>query len=280
MRRSFQIQKNVAWFKIRELESHRRTHGHNVRRSLCAGFILYKLLRRGYECDLSKSTNPFSKIRLCLSRLSASSFQPWSLLPSARLSQQPVFVFHHYKNEKKKVPLWVLSLLFFLFLVKKPTQRVAEINDAVLHALEDKLKHQLIMAIADQKSPPDNYSNGNKVWGFFKLPFRGSNANTTPSSSSLTHLHHQNNAQVEGSNAYASNSVSSVARSFLPTRRRLKLDPATKLYFPCNFFPFLFFFLVFLILFLHFGWSSLLWLLSIFHVLFSVNFVNFLLCFT
>ncbi|PIA34394.1 hypothetical protein AQUCO_03800185v1 [Aquilegia coerulea] len=29
-----------------------------------------------------------------------------------------------------------------------------------------------------------------------------------------------------------SNSVSSVARSLLPTRRRLRLDPSTKLYFP------------------------------------------------
>ncbi|OAY26083.1 vesicle-associated protein 4-2 isoform X1 [Manihot esculenta] len=86
------------------------------------------------------------------------------------------------------------------------------------------------MAIADQKSPSDN--NNNKVWGFFKLPFRGSNSNTTPSSSSSTHLHNHNNPQIEGSNAHASNSVSSVARSLLPTRRRLKLDPAAKLYFP------------------------------------------------
>ncbi|KAJ9168941.1 hypothetical protein P3X46_020415 [Hevea brasiliensis] len=91
------------------------------------------------------------------------------------------------------------------------------------------------MAIADQKSSSDNNnnnSNNNKVWGFFKLPFRGSNANTTQSSSLSTHLHNQNNPQVEGSNAHASNSVSSVARSLLPTRRRLKLDPAAKLYFP------------------------------------------------
>lgn len=90
------------------------------------------------------------------------------------------------------------------------------------------------MAIADQKSPSDN--NNNKVWGFFKLPFRGSNSNTTPSSSSSTHLHNHNNPQIEGSNAHASNSVSSVARSLLPTRRRLKLDPAAKLYFPCKYF--------------------------------------------
>ncbi|XP_044460799.1 vesicle-associated protein 4-2-like [Mangifera indica] len=83
------------------------------------------------------------------------------------------------------------------------------------------------MAIADQKSPSDN-----KVWGFFKLPFRQSR-NTTSSSSSTPHHHHnQANHHTEGSNPHASNSVSSVARSFLPARRRLKLDPPKKLYFP------------------------------------------------
>ncbi|KDP20876.1 hypothetical protein JCGZ_21347 [Jatropha curcas] len=89
------------------------------------------------------------------------------------------------------------------------------------------------MAIAEHKSPSDtnnNSTNNNKVWGLFKMPFRGGNGNTTPSSS--THQHSQSNSQVEGSNTQASNSVSSVARSLLLTRRRLKLDPATKLYFP------------------------------------------------
>jgi len=119
------------------------------------------------------------------------------------------------------------------------------------------------MAIAEeqqqqqQKSPSDG-----KVWNFFKLPFRHSN--TTPSSSSSSHnapphhtnsnysanhstVSHSNNSniinmsnisnnnhhlQVEGSNPHGSNSVSSVARSLLPARRRLKLDPSNKLYFP------------------------------------------------
>ncbi|GMY37210.1 vesicle-associated protein 4-2-like [Fagus crenata] len=122
------------------------------------------------------------------------------------------------------------------------------------------------MAIADRKSP----SSDGKVWNFFKLPFRHSNTNTTSSSSSSSHNpppppphhHHQNNnnnnnsnysttnsnssmnnnninnnnhnnnPQVEGSNPHSSNTVSSVARSLLPARRRLKLDPANKLYFP------------------------------------------------
>ncbi|KAF5742230.1 Vesicle-associated 4-2 -like protein [Tripterygium wilfordii] len=84
------------------------------------------------------------------------------------------------------------------------------------------------MAIADQKSPSDG-----KIWGFFKLPFRGNSTNTTSSSSSsMHHQHNQSNSLVEGSNGHGSSSVSSVARSILPTRRRLKLDPTNKLYFP------------------------------------------------
>eukprot|EP00258_Populus_trichocarpa_P003675 XP_002304997.2 vesicle-associated protein 4-2 isoform X1 [Populus trichocarpa] len=110
------------------------------------------------------------------------------------------------------------------------------------------------MAIADQRSPTDNTpsNNNSKVWGFLKLPFLGgSNTNTTPSSSTTNtptstmmmmqqqqqqhhhHHNHQPNSLIEGSNPpLASNSVSSVARSLLPTRRRLKLDPSSKLYFP------------------------------------------------
>ncbi|KAL4274072.1 hypothetical protein GQ457_13G005990 [Hibiscus cannabinus] len=82
-----------------------------------------------------------------------------------------------------------------------------------------------------QKSPSDG-----KVWGFFKLPFKQTrNGNgTTSSSSSASHLQSQSQPHVEGSNHHGSaNSVSSVAKSLLPTRRRLKLDPANKLYFPC-----------------------------------------------
>uniref|UniRef100_A0A5B6YT88 Putative vesicle-associated protein 4-2 n=1 Tax=Davidia involucrata TaxID=16924 RepID=A0A5B6YT88_DAVIN len=91
------------------------------------------------------------------------------------------------------------------------------------------------MAIADEKSPSDG-----KVWGLFKLPFRNSGNTHSTSSSSSQNTHHQNqqqqsqvNPQVEGSNPHSnSSSVSSVARSLLPTRRRLRLDPSNKLYFP------------------------------------------------
>ncbi|KAJ9690269.1 hypothetical protein PVL29_012761 [Vitis rotundifolia] len=88
------------------------------------------------------------------------------------------------------------------------------------------------MAVPDQRSHSDG-----KVWGFFKLPFRGNNnitmsSSSTSHSSHLQHHHNQSNMQVEGSNLHTSGSVSSVARSLLPTRRRLRLDPSKKLYFP------------------------------------------------
>ncbi|XAR66381.1 hypothetical protein NMG60_11012600 [Bertholletia excelsa] len=94
------------------------------------------------------------------------------------------------------------------------------------------------MAIAEDKSPSDG-----KILGLFKLPFRhsGNTHFTTSSSSSSQSAYrhsqfHQNqsNSQVEGSNPHSasSSSVSSVARSLLPTLRRLRLDPTSKLYFP------------------------------------------------
>lgn len=92
------------------------------------------------------------------------------------------------------------------------------------------------MAVADRKSSSSSSSSDSKLWGFFSRPFRQS------SSSQTVHHHHphQNHShqssQVDGSIPHGSTSVSSVARSLLPTRRRLKLDPSNKLYFPCMFF--------------------------------------------
>ncbi|KAF5944340.1 hypothetical protein HYC85_018417 [Camellia sinensis] len=91
------------------------------------------------------------------------------------------------------------------------------------------------MPVADEKSPSEG-----KILGLFKLPFRNS-SNTTSSSNVQHHQSHQTNSQVEGLNPHNNNnnnnngslsSVSSVARSLLPTRRRLRLDPSNKLYFP------------------------------------------------
>ncbi|KAL2343938.1 hypothetical protein Fmac_005223 [Flemingia macrophylla] len=90
------------------------------------------------------------------------------------------------------------------------------------------------MAVAAAEPKPHSEP---KVWNLFKLPFRHS-ANTTSSSSSSSanlhnhHHHNPHNLPLEGSTSQTSNSVSSVARSLLPTRRRLKLDPSNKLYFP------------------------------------------------
>ncbi|KAL6992655.1 Vesicle-associated protein 4-2 [Sarracenia purpurea var. burkii] len=92
------------------------------------------------------------------------------------------------------------------------------------------------MAIADQKTPSDG-----KILGFFKLPFRHSASEHSTTSSRSSNGHHhiqhqlsQTNSLVDGSNPHTatSSSVSSVARSLLPTRRRLRLDPSSKLYFP------------------------------------------------
>ncbi|KAL3345435.1 hypothetical protein AABB24_024412 [Solanum stoloniferum] len=90
------------------------------------------------------------------------------------------------------------------------------------------------MAIADEKD--------RKVWGLFKLPFRNAPSTTTSRSSSHNTLHYRSQQHQslgitsldDGSVPRSNNSssVSSVARSFLPARRRLKLDPSNKLYFP------------------------------------------------
>ncbi|KAF8391430.1 hypothetical protein HHK36_023735 [Tetracentron sinense] len=81
-----------------------------------------------------------------------------------------------------------------------------------------------MMAIADEKSA----SNG-KVWSLRRIPFWQTNNASSSQNNQQQNLNHQ---QVEESNPHATNTVSSVARSLLPTRRRLRLDPANKLYFP------------------------------------------------
>jgi hypothetical protein len=125
----------------------------------------------------------------------------------------------------------VKAIISFIFLSSSFSQ--SELNT--------EQRNKQIMAVTDPKPHSEP-----KVWNFFKLPFRHSNTsstNTTSSSSAANnnlhhHHHHQQqhhhnpNNPLEGSTSHTSNSVSSVARSLLPTRRRLKLDPSTKLYFP------------------------------------------------
>lgn len=95
-----------------------------------------------------------------------------------------------------------------------------------------------------------------KAWSFCKMPlWQSSNTNSNHSSSTVTnnsnlssstrsnsfhHFNHQPQLGGDrerhhyslGSSASSAVSVSSMAKSFLPTRRRLRLDPPTKLYFP------------------------------------------------
>ncbi|KAG0478926.1 hypothetical protein HPP92_013645 [Vanilla planifolia] len=87
-----------------------------------------------------------------------------------------------------------------------------------------------------------------KIWGLCRMPFLqigssgGGGTSLTNSSSSLTRQqkHHGgyqlgSTTVVAGSGAEQSSggsSVSTMAKSLLPTRRRLRLDPPNKLYFP------------------------------------------------
>lgn len=119
-----------------------------------------------------------------------------------------------------------------------------------------------VMPIVDDRPPSDG--GGSKLWGILKLPFRSSR-NTTPHTSTLSSSY-----QIERSHAHKKNekyssssttSVSSLVRSLLPTRRRLRLDPRNKLYFPCM--NLLHYFLP-LLLFLFENWSFLIfWVLII-----------------
>lgn len=97
------------------------------------------------------------------------------------------------------------------------------------------------MAVDEQKSGAEG-----KVWGLCKMPFwQSSNGFSSSSSSSMQNNNNNNNndnsrvyqqnqsQQVMGrSSVVNSSNVSSMAKSLLPTRRRLRLDPSTKLFFP------------------------------------------------
>ncbi|CAO1941600.1 unnamed protein product [Urochloa humidicola] len=86
-------------------------------------------------------------------------------------------------------------------------------------------------------------SGGGKLWNLCRMPFRqagGAPAAAPPQSSSSSGIHHSaarygHEAPVAGDGAAqgaSAGSISSVAKSLLPARRRLRLDPANKLYFP------------------------------------------------
>eukprot|EP01018_Ginkgo_biloba_P027397 Gb_19019 [translate_table: standard] len=72
-----------------------------------------------------------------------------------------------------------------------------------------------------------------KGWNLCRMPFW----QPGPSSHTHTHSHSQNPSQSQqegtsGSDSSGIHTVSAVARALLPTKRRLRLDPENKLYFP------------------------------------------------
>ncbi|CAD6217617.1 unnamed protein product [Miscanthus lutarioriparius] len=102
------------------------------------------------------------------------------------------------------------------------------------------------MAISGEErhAPAGGDSGGGKLWNLCRMPFRqagGAPASAPPQSSSSSGIHHHSagryghEAPVAGDRAVqaaSAGSISSVAKSLLPARRRLRLDPANKLYFP------------------------------------------------
>ncbi|KAL6656761.1 hypothetical protein ACP70R_004541 [Stipagrostis hirtigluma subsp. patula] len=99
------------------------------------------------------------------------------------------------------------------------------------------------MAISGEErhAPAGGDSAGGKIWNLCRMPFRQAGAAPAPPPSS-SGIHHSagrygHEAPVAGDGAGGAQvapagSISSVAKSLLPARRRLRLDPANKLYFP------------------------------------------------
>ncbi|KAK8624629.1 hypothetical protein V6N13_089519 [Hibiscus sabdariffa] len=95
------------------------------------------------------------------------------------------------------------------------------------------------MGVDEEKSEGEE-----KVWGLCRMPFwqtSSSNANANGSSSSssssmgnniLYQQQSQSSQLGERSTVTSTNGLFSMAKSLLPTRRRLRLDPPNKLYFP------------------------------------------------
>lgn len=101
------------------------------------------------------------------------------------------------------------------------------------------------MAVANEKPTMSEV----KVWSLCRLPFWQSSNNGTTTAAAGSSSLQQNNPATD--HQQPSIKVASVAKSFLPTRRRLGLDPPNKLYFPCMWtilFPFdayfIFFYLI------------------------------------
>jgi hypothetical protein len=86
-----------------------------------------------------------------------------------------------------------------------------------------------------------NKTNGDHNMKLFRLcPFwqTATNSSSSSSTQNLNHSHKGSSNSVRhvavNSSGLKSTTVSSVARSLLPAPRRLRLDPANNLYFPCT----------------------------------------------
>ncbi|XP_009353201.1 vesicle-associated protein 4-2 [Pyrus x bretschneideri] len=93
------------------------------------------------------------------------------------------------------------------------------------------------MAVEAEKSGYDG-----KLWSLFKIPFwqsgNASSSSSSSSSSTLSSMHHNVHHQLGHESAaertalHSASTVSYVTKSLLPARRRLRLDPPNKLFFP------------------------------------------------
>ncbi|KAI9086627.1 hypothetical protein K1719_031221 [Acacia pycnantha] len=89
------------------------------------------------------------------------------------------------------------------------------------------------MALESQKVGSDG-----KVWNLCRMPFWQTSQSSSAASSttSMHYAHHQQNINLQSGDRstqhQSSSTVSSMAKSLLPTRKRLRLDPTNKLYFP------------------------------------------------
>lgn len=82
------------------------------------------------------------------------------------------------------------------------------------------------------KPEPDD----EKVWSICRMPFWNSTTISSSTSSDVNNnsMHHQSQSGVDTSSTHhSSGSLSSLAMSLFPTKRRLSLDPTNKLFFPC-----------------------------------------------
>lgn len=88
------------------------------------------------------------------------------------------------------------------------------------------------MAIADNHHHHHRHNKSNSDLKLFRLcPFWQSGGPRSSSSSYSQNLSSHSNRKAESKPK--PNTVSSVARSLIPPRRRLRLDPGSSLYFPC-----------------------------------------------